>query len=113
MVVQVVACALVSSVWAGAALARTAEDSASATITKTVVAKENYFSPKSVSISKGSSIKWTNKGYTSHTITSTTSAWSSKTLAPGQSFTRVFNKAGTFNYKCKFHFGMTGKVVVS
>jgi plastocyanin len=34
-------------------------------------------------------------------------------LSPGDTFTRVFDKAGTYDYHCSFHPYMTGRVVVS
>jgi plastocyanin len=34
-------------------------------------------------------------------------------LSPGQSFTRTFVKAGTYDYSCSFHPYMTAKVVVA
>ncbi len=35
-----------------------------------------------------------------------------KVLSPGQTFTRVFDKPGTYNYFCSFHPYMTGSVMV-
>jgi plastocyanin len=34
-------------------------------------------------------------------------------LSPGQSFARIFAKAGTYEYSCSFHPYMTAKVAVA
>ena len=72
------------------------------------------FKPGTLSIPRGTKVKWTNKAVaTNHTTTSDTGLWN-KTLAPGATFKRTFNTVGTFKYHCQFHasFGMTGKVIV-
>jgi len=40
-------------------------------------------------------------------------SWGSDTLSNGQSFSKVFDAAGTFDYVCTFHPGMTGKIIVT
>jgi plastocyanin len=70
------------------------------------------FHPKTLSIAKGTKVKWVNKGSTSHTTTSNKGLWDSGVLAPGQTFSRVFKKAGTFKYHCTIHPTMVGKIVV-
>ena len=77
-----------------------------------VAAKDNFFVPSKVTITVGTKVKWVNKGISSHTTTSDDALWGKK-LAPGQTFVYTFNSTGTFLYHCKFHFGMTGKVVVT
>jgi plastocyanin len=58
-------------------------------------------------------VKWTNKGAVTHTSTSNKGVWDSGSIAPGDSFSRVFKKAGTFKYHCTIHPTMTAKIVVS
>ncbi len=79
---------------------------------KTVVMKDNYFSPKTITIPKGTRIRWVNRGEVPHTTTSTRGLWD-RTLAPGETYTRTFKRAGTFRYYCVFHSGMTGKIIVA
>jgi len=86
-----------------------------------VDATNSQFTPKTVTINAGDTIKWVNKTSTiPHTSTSGQSCtpdgkWDSGTLQPGASFSRVFNTAGTFPYFCTFHcsIGMTGTITVN
>jgi LPXTG-motif cell wall-anchored protein len=70
------------------------------------------FQPATVTIDTGDSVTWTNNGDAPHTTTSDSGVWDSDILDPGQSFTRVFDTAGTFPYHCNVHPSMTGTVVV-
>jgi plastocyanin len=73
------------------------------------------FQPRTVTIHRGDKVKWVNSSNgIHHTTTSNTGLWNSKDMAPGETFTRTFMKAGTFRYRCKYHkgSGMRGKVVV-
>jgi plastocyanin len=94
---------------AGAGVA-TARPEAAAT--KRVAIKDNLFSPKTVTINKGSTVKWTNQGNRTHTVTFNTGSYD-KLVSPGATVKRTFNKSGTFRYHCRIHDGMTGKVVVN
>ena len=47
-----------------------------------------------------------------HTATSDTGVWDSGNLGPGASFSKTFQNAGTFTYKCTIHPGMVGTVNV-
>ena len=69
------------------------------------------FRPRTITISRGTTVKWVNRDNVTHTSTSST--WNSGNVAPGTSFRRRFRRAGTFNYHCSIHSGMTGAVVVN
>jgi plastocyanin len=71
------------------------------------------FKPASLTVAKGTKVKWVNRGSTAHTSTSNTSLWDSGAIAPGASFARVFRRAGTFKFHCSIHPGMKGKIVVT
>lgn len=71
------------------------------------------FGPQSVTIHVGDSITWSNDDGPSHTVTFKDGSPGAKSLAPGQTFIHVFDKAGTYDYFCSFHPYMTGKVIVS
>ena len=72
------------------------------------------FKPKTITIAKGTRVRWTNSGSVSHTTTSNNGLWDSGALAPGAAFGHVFRKAGTFKYHCTIHPTlMHGKIVVS
>jgi len=73
------------------------------------------FSPESVSVPVGSSVRWTHNGAFPHTTTSdpgSLEAWDSGTLGAGGAFTKTFMATGVFSYHCGFHPGMIGRVAV-
>jgi plastocyanin len=70
------------------------------------------FRPRAITVPRGTRVKWVNRGNASHTSTSNSGLWDSGLLSPGESFSRVFRRAGTFRYKCKIHPAMVGKVIV-
>jgi plastocyanin len=70
------------------------------------------FSPATLTIAKGATVMWTNNDSTTHTVTSDSNVWDSGSVAPGKTFSRTFNEAGTFPYHCNIHPSMTSKIVV-
>jgi plastocyanin len=78
--------------------------------TATVRALDDHFRPRTVTISHGSSVRWSNRGDNTHTTTGGT--WSAS-LSPGESYTKRFRRAGTYPYSCLLHSGMTGRVIVT
>jgi plastocyanin len=75
---------------------------------------ENFsFTPFSVTISAGDSVRWTNQdAAVTHTATANNGAFDTGQIKTGSSARVTFKKAGTFNYHCSVHPGMTGRVVV-
>ena len=71
------------------------------------------FAPPAVTIRAGDSITWSNDDATTHTVTFKDGSAGAKSLARGQTFTRTFDQAGTFEYLCSIHPQMTGRVVVA
>jgi plastocyanin len=71
----------------------------------------NRFRPATVTIDRGTRVRWVNVGNDDHTTTSNTGAWD-RWLDPGERFTRRFRTAGTFPYRCTIHPEMVGTVVV-
>ncbi len=72
------------------------------------------FDPKTITISAGHTVKWTNHETTVHSIVSTSSeAFSSPNLGSGKTFEHHFEKTGTFTYKCGKHASMTGTITVT
>lgn len=80
--------------------------------TTTVTLGDNFFGPPNVTVTAGTTVKWTNGGSSSHTTTADDASWNSGTLAPGASFSQKMNTKGTFAYHCNFHPEMVGTVVV-
>lgn len=76
------------------------------------VAMQNFaFSPATVEIKVGESVTWTNNDSVSHTVDGD-GGIASGDMAGGATYTKKFDTAGTFAYKCSIHPSMTGKVVV-
>lgn len=71
------------------------------------------FRPRVLDISRGTRVRWTNRGSVSHTTTSNSGTWDSGSIAPDGTFSRVFRTAGTFRYHCTIHPDMKGKIVVT
>ena len=70
------------------------------------------FSPPQISIAAGTKVTWTNRDGAPHTATEKEKAWDSGMLNQGKSYTRTFDKPGTYQYYCTFHTYMKGTVVV-
>lgn len=88
-----------------------------AVVVTTVQVANNSFTPSSLpGIPVGSSVTWEWQGTTSaHNVTFTPTA-GAPTDIPNMtsgSAQRTFNTAGTFNYQCTNHGGMTGSVTVT
>ncbi len=77
--------------------------------TKRVSAYNNYFSPKSVKVRKGTRVTWViRKGV--HNVRG--KGLKSANLTKGHTYTKKFKRGGTYRYVCTLHRGMNGKVVV-
>lgn len=74
---------------------------------------DDFFTPRSLSISAGASVTWTNAGRRPHSVTGDDGLWDSGMLGSGQSFSFTFQNAGTYAYNCAYHGGMAGTIVVS
>jgi len=101
---------------AGLALAGglTMTTAAGAGATRTVTLKNISFSPRSLTISRGTTIRFAFRdGTTTHNVTST-GGRRFKTIpdrASG-SAARTFRRSGTYRYECTLHPGMTGRITV-
>lgn len=78
-----------------------------------VVIKGHAYVPASVSISQGDTVRWTNQDAVTHTVTSDDGLFDSGDLDQGDTFTQVFQNAGTFKYHCTIHASMKGTVLVT
>lgn len=71
------------------------------------------FSPSDVTVTSGTRVRWVNNSGVQHTVTPTGhSQWDDTTLNNGNSLEQVLTLAGTYNYRCTLHAGMTGVVRV-
>jgi plastocyanin len=81
--------------------------------TKTVLIKRTAFSPSTVGIVAGDSIRWRNDDTRDHQVVSATGTFASPVLRPGRTFTFKFEVAGTYRYRDALHPTITGTVRVS
>jgi plastocyanin len=82
--------------------------------TKTVTVGDDFYSPKKITIKKGTTIKWVwQNGQTdnTHTVTDEKGRFTSKETDTG-TYKHKFKKAGKFNIICAVHEDMTMKVRV-
>lgn len=70
------------------------------------------FSPATITVPAGTTVRWTNRDDIPHTVVSDEKTFKSKALDTDEQFTYTFTKAGTYSYFCSVHPKMTGKVVV-
>ena len=70
------------------------------------------FSPGTITIPTGTTVKWTNRDDIPHTVVNDDQKFQSKALDTDESYSYTFTKPGTYPYFCSIHPKMTGKVVV-
>ncbi len=76
---------------------------------------DNYsFSPGTLAVPVGTTVSWTNRDETVHTVVAQDAEHTFKSggLDTDDKFSFTFDKAGTYVYICTVHPYMTGKIVV-
>ncbi len=74
------------------------------------------FHPSSLSVKAGDTVTWTNEESTAHDVTADDGSFKSGPpggMKQGDTFEHVFDKAGSFAYKCTVHPNMTGTIEVT
>jgi plastocyanin len=77
------------------------------------------YDPSPLTAKAGTSVTWTNKDSSIHTVTSglpekgdVGTLFDSSLISPGNTFVHVFDKQGTFDYSCTLHPFMHGQIIV-
>ena len=77
------------------------------------------YDPSPLTVKAGTSVTWTNRDSTIHTVTSglpekgdVGTLFDSSLINPGNTFVHVFDKQGTFDYSCTLHPFMHGQIIV-
>lgn len=87
-----------------------AQEKASA---ETAIKIDNFtFTPATITVSVGSTIRWTNRDDIPHNVVSEDKSFKSKAMDTDEQFSYTFTKPGTYNYFCSIHPKMTGKIIV-
>jgi plastocyanin len=80
---------------------------------ETAIKIDNFtFTPATVTVPAGSTIRWTNHDDIPHNVVSEDKSFKSKAMDTDEQFSYTFTKPGTYNYFCSIHPKMTGKIVV-
>jgi plastocyanin len=80
---------------------------------ETVVKIDNFtFSPATITVTPGSTVRWTNHDDIPHNVESEDKSFKSKAMGTDENFSYTFTKPGTYSYLCSIHPRMTGKIIV-
>jgi amicyanin len=78
--------------------------------------KSFAFDPKTIAITKGDTVVWTNMDAAPHRVISDIGSakdvLDSPILAKGDTYSHTFNELGTYAYHCAIHVSMKGKIIV-
>lgn len=86
-----------------------APSAAGAGQTVQVALQNSAFSPKTLNVTAGSTVVWTNNDGIAHTVSADDGSFDSGNMNQGATFKFTFTKAGTYAYYCKYHGGPGGK----
>jgi plastocyanin len=77
--------------------------------------KNFAYNPNPITVSKGTTVTWTNNDTAPHTATAASGSFTFDTgrLANGASKAITFNTPGTFAYTCTIHPSMKGSITVT
>jgi len=80
--------------------------------THTVTINKYAYGPRTLGVSQGDTVKWTNQDSVQHDVVVTDGpvSFRSPMLSKGQSWSHTFTKPGTYSYTCGIHPDMSGSV---
>jgi plastocyanin len=96
-----------------AATSAPAQTKAQAGNATTVAMSNTSFQPQAIDVKVGDTVTFVNKDEIAHTATAGDKSFDSKTMEAGATFSFKATKAGTIDYVCLFHPGMTGTINVA
>lgn len=70
------------------------------------------FAPQSIEVEPGQTVTWTNDDGAPHGLAYADGASGTSVLLPGASFSRRFDRAGSYDYVCSVHPFMSARVIV-
>ena len=71
-----------------------------------------FYAPGQLDVLLGTTVAWRNTDRSTHTVTEDDDVFDSGYLRPGQTFSRTFDKSGTYHFHCTIHRYMRGSVSV-
>ncbi len=70
----------------------------------TIRIRDNLFTPSTLNVGEGTTVRWINVGRNTHNVTPDSGkAYGSADLKPGKSYVHTFGQAGSFAYYCTLH----------
>jgi plastocyanin len=81
-----------------------------------VLVVDNEFEPEDVEVAVGDTVTWRFEGSARHNVTPTGDGredWEASPTKKDGTFEQTFENAGTYDYVCTLHPGMTGTVTVA
>jgi plastocyanin len=103
---------LLASIAFAMAIVSAGSASAVAPVTVRIAIGPMAFSAAPGPIRVGDTVEWVNNDVVDHTATEKKAGWD-VSMAPGKRARVVMKKAGTFDYYCRYHPNMIGRLVVS
>ena len=97
----------------GAGTGASAEARSGAPASVGVAIRNFSFTQQTLTVAAGTTVTWTNRDSSVHTVTANDRSFDSGHLAQGGSFRHTFRAPGTYGYHCDIHQYMTGSVVVT
>lgn len=74
--------------------------------------QNSVFNSTSLTVPLNTTVIWTNKDATTHTVTSNNGLFDSGNINDGEVYKHQFTAIGTYTYKCTIHPSMTAKIIV-
>jgi plastocyanin len=71
------------------------------------------FAPPNLTIATETTVTWSNADQSTHTVTADDKSFDAGNLAPGNSFSFRFQRAGTYAYHCNIHQYMRAVITVT
>ncbi len=75
--------------------------------------KNFAFSPKTITIKKGTTVTWTNQDTVKHDAASDDGKFKTELMGQGESQSVTFDEVGTYNYHCTPHPNMKATIIVT
>ncbi|MEO8265653.1 MAG: cupredoxin family copper-binding protein [Ilumatobacteraceae bacterium] len=71
------------------------------------------FEPATLTVTRGSTVEWTNRDPFDHSVVATDVSFHSDSIGQGQTFSHTFDIAGQFSFVCGIHPQMKGTITVT
>ena len=89
---------------------KTVDEKQSVSSSNEIIIKDFAFSPQTLGIKAGASVKWANKDSAQHSVDF--NDFKSNQLSNGDSYEHIFDTAGEYDYICSIHPSMKGHISV-